>query len=102
VPAHILRRWGARPVTLSADEGLDVVLRVTADQSEPRTPFHWDELARVTPQPPPTRWWAEDADYDQEETLSFGALERAADRVAERLLEAPDGARAAGRVQGMG
>ena len=65
---------GAR--ALSEEEGLEGALRVTAAQSEPRTPFDWDDLAR------PVRWWAEDADYDEEATLSFGALEKAADKVA--------------------
>ena len=73
---------GARALSVE-EEGLEGALRATAAQSEPRTPFDWDDLAR------PVRWWAKDADYDQEATLSFGALEKAADKAAARLLEAP-------------
>jgi hypothetical protein len=62
------------------DEGLEGALRATAAQSEPRTPFDWDDLAR------PVRWWAEDADYDAEATLSLGAT---MEKAAARLVEAP-------------
>jgi hypothetical protein len=71
---------GARALSVE-DEGLEGALRATAAQSEPRTPFFdWDDLAR------PVRWWAEDADYDAEETLSLGAL---MEKASARLLEAP-------------
>ena len=71
---------GARALSVE-DEGLEGALRATAAQSEPRTPFvDWDDLAR------PVRWWAEDADYDAEATLSLGAL---MEKASARLMEAP-------------